>query len=96
MCLAEGSCGLSGDKRMRTPGPHTPLSSLDPASWAEPCQALLVPTALKRVGCESLGMQEFRDMNMQGYGDTGTQGGGDTGLQGYGSDGCVHTSPDAS
>lgn len=74
MCLAEGSCGLSGDKGIRAPSPHLPCR-VDPASWAELGQAVLVPMALRRVGCRDLGMQECRDIHMQGNGDAGTTGG---------------------
>lgn len=84
MCLAEGSCGLSGDKGMRAPSPHTPLSRLDPVSWAELGWAVLVPMALKGVGCGDLGLQECTDTH-----NAGTQGGGDRAFQGYGSEGCT-------
>lgn len=78
MCLAESSWGLSGDKGMRG---LSPLSRLDPASWAELGQAVLVPMAHKRVGCGDLGMQGCRsagthicrDMEMQEHREVRTQ-----------------------
>lgn len=98
MCLAESSWGLSGDKGMRG---LSPLSRLDPASWAELGQAVLVPMAHKRVGCGDLGMQGCRsagthicrDMEMQEHREVRTQDFRDMGVRGVPTHLLMHFTP---
>lgn len=77
------------------PSPHTPLSRLDLASWAELGQAVLVPMTLRRVGCGDLGVQECMDTHMQCR-DTGRCGQRISEMWGVNCEACAHTSPDTS